>query len=136
MISVLGSYKINSFRGKSPSILSLNGYCMLPSVPADVLQHITLSKKHKQGTPHINKALKYRKQMDNSNDVRAGMYDLAGLKKMSLTPQPGLPVLSHRNDDFNNFFRSFKGCRTANIDTHKTSNYWEQNLTLAVRSKR
>lgn len=60
---------------------------MLTSMPADVLQHITFSKKHEQSTPQINKALKYRKQMGNSNDVRAGRYGLVGLKMMSLTPQ-------------------------------------------------
>lgn len=94
-------------------------------MPAAVLQHITFSKKHEQGTPQINKALKSRKQMGNSNDVRAGRYDLAGLKMMSLTPRLVLPVLPHGNDNgFSNSCSSFKGCRTANIDTHKTSNYW------------
>jgi len=55
---------------------------------------------------------------------------------MSLTPRFVLPVLPHRNDnDFSNFFSSFKSSRTPNTDTHKNSNYWWQNLTLAVRSK-
>lgn len=93
-------------------------------MPAELLQHITFSKKHEKGTPQINKALKYRKQMGSSNDVRAGRYDLVGSKMTSLTAQLVLPALSHRNDnDFSNFFSSFKGCRTANIDTHKNSNY-------------
>lgn len=56
-------------------------------MPADVFQHMIFTKKHEQGTLQINKALKYRKQMGNSSDVRAGRYDLVGLKMMSLTPR-------------------------------------------------
>lgn len=72
LISVLGSYKINGSRGRSPSIFSPNKCSKLPSTPADVLQLITFSKKHEPGGPQTNKALKYRKQMGNSSDVRAG----------------------------------------------------------------
>lgn len=63
--------------------------------------------------------------MSDSNDVRAGRHDLVGLKMASLTPQLPLPVLPHGNDNgFSNFFSSFQDCRTANFDTHKTSNCW------------
>lgn len=66
------AWKLLCFRGISPSIFSPNKCSKLPSMPADVLQHISFSKKHEPGGPQINKALKYRKQMGNSNDVRAG----------------------------------------------------------------